>query len=329
MSNTALLDIISEAQLGKVLVGTTLAAFEKELIQALSSNTIEHGFYPKWREALDSLPEIRALSSSYIEDYWQIELPAITDTQLLELENALKALMPWRKGPYKLGPINIDTEWRSDWKWNRLHEYITPLDGREVLDVGCGNGYHMWRMHEAGARFVLGVEPSPLFNLQFQALQRFARMEHMAMLPLTFEQFPQTYAFDTVFSMGVLYHRREPKAHLQALSGSLKPAGELVLETLIAPGEDDNEIEIVDRYACMRNVWNLPSALRVARWMEEESFKDIRCVSVNVTSVLEQRSTTWMPFHSLNNALDPEDKSLTVEGLPRPRRAIFIASKAD
>jgi tRNA (mo5U34)-methyltransferase len=327
MSKTALTDITSEAQLAQALSGTTLESYQQALIDVLSSNTIEHGFYPKWREALDSLPEIKALSVGNEEDYWQIALPPLSDSQLLEIESALKALMPWRKGPYKLGPINLDTEWRSDWKWNRLAEYISPLSGREVLDVGCGNGYHMWRMHEAGARFVLGIEPSPLFNLQFQALQRYANISQIAMLPLTFEQFPQAKAFDTVFSMGVLYHRREPKEHLQALREALKPGGELVLETLIAPGEDDSEIDIVDRYACMRNVWNLPSVLRVARWMEEESFTDIHCVSVNVTSVFEQRSTPWMPFHSLHNALDPEDKSLTVEALPRPRRAILIASK--
>jgi len=273
------------------------------------------------------LPITKALPGRDFEDHWFIDLPELPSGQEEPLKAALKKLMPWRKGPFKIGPISIDTEWRSNWKWKRLAEHITPLDGRDVLDVGCGNGYHMWRMHEAGARMVLGVEPSLLFNMQFQALQHFANVPSVLMVPLLFEHFPATQAFDTVFSMGVLYHRREPAEHLAGLRESLKPSGELILETLIAPGEEDNEIKIEDRYAGMRNLYQLPSVLRVARWMEEASFTNIRCISVDVTSVFEQRTTEWMPTFSLDKALDPNNKQLTVEGLPRPRRVILIADR--
>ena len=326
-SKPKLLDIVSETQLTAGLNNTPMAKHVKALTQLLSEHEIEHGYYPKWRDAVNALPTVRSKAPGNDEDYWFIDLPNLTADQSTQLESALKDLMPWRKGPYKLGPLTVDTEWRSSWKWNRLVEHITPLAGRNVLDVGCGNGYHMWRMHEAGARLVLGVEPSPLFNLQFKALQHYSNIPSVMMLPLTFEQFPSTQAFETVFSMGVLYHRRSQAEHLLGLRDALKPGGELILETLIAPGEDDNEIEIEDRYANMRNLYQLPTVLRVARWMEEASFNNIRCISVDVTSVLEQRTTEWMPYHSLNNALDQDNKSLTVEGLPRPRRAILIADR--
>ncbi len=61
--------------------------------------------------------------------------------------------MPWRKGPFSLYGVNIDTEWRSDWKWDRVLPHLSPLKGRLVLDVGCGGGYHMWRMLGEGADF--------------------------------------------------------------------------------------------------------------------------------------------------------------------------------
>ncbi len=329
MTVAKLLDITSEATIGSALSNTLSASMLSEIVALLQNETIKHGDFSRWRSAVESLPSLPAQPGIVDDDHWLIETEKPTAQQHEQLEQSLRGLMPWRKGPYKIGPITIDTEWRSGWKWNRLIDHISPLEGRDVLDIGCGNGYHLWRMHEAGARTALGVEPSLLFNLQFKAIQHYSNISSVAMLPLSFEQLPNSDAFDTVFSMGVLYHRKSPNEHLTRLFRSLKPGGELVLETLIAPGEEDNELTIDKRYAGMRNLYQLPSVLRVIRWMEEEAFTDIRCVSVDVTSVFEQRSTDWMTYHSLANALDPEDKTKTVEGLPRPRRAILIANRPE
>jgi tRNA (mo5U34)-methyltransferase len=62
---------------------------------------------------------------------------------MLEL---LEALRPWKKGPLSLFGVGIDTEWRSDWKWARLAPELDPLAGKVVADVGCANGYFMYRM---------------------------------------------------------------------------------------------------------------------------------------------------------------------------------------
>lgn len=243
------------------------------------------------------------------------------------LEGLLKNFTPWRKGPYDLFGVEINTEWRSDWKWDRLAEHIQPLNHRLVLDVGCGNGYHCLRMLGAGAERVVGIDPGMLSVMQFQILKHFLGDIPVDVLPLGIEHIPaRSKAFDTVFSMGVLYHRRSPIDHLYELLACLKPGGELVLETLVIEGEDGQVLLPEDRYAQMRNVWFLPSCPTLETWLKRCGFSDIKLVDVCDTTIEEQRTTEWMPFHSLPEFLDPEDHSKTCEGLPAPRRAIFTAT---
>ncbi len=240
----------------------------------------------------------------------------------------LQQLHPWRKGPYRLFDVMIDTEWRSDWKWRRLAPHISPLTGRTVLDVGCGSGYHCWRMAGAGARLVVGIDPSQKFLFQFQAVKKYLGQQPVFYLPLRSEDLPPALGrFDTVFSMGVLYHRRSPFEHLEELRQALRPGGELVLETLVIEGSRHQVLVPGERYAQMRNVWFIPSNEEILHWLERAGFKDQRLVDSNKTSTEEQRSTEWMRFHSLGNFLDPSDPGRTIEGYPAPRRACFIARR--
>ena len=242
------------------------------------------------------------------------------------LRSALMGLHPWRKGPFELCGLHIDTEWRSDWKWDRLADAVAPLEGRRVLDVGCGNGYHCWRMLGSGAAEVVGIDPTPLFILQFKAVQYYLQQPGIHVLPMTLEAMPEHLpVFDTVFSMGVLYHRRDPMAHLMSLKHKLAPEGQLVLETLVIEGDDDALLEPNGRYARMGNVWQLPSPGLTARWLKQAGFSEIEIVDVGVTSLEEQRRTPWMTFHSLEEFLNPSDHTLTIEGFPAPRRAILTA----
>ncbi len=291
-------------------------------------STDRHGDLPRWQAALAALPDI-AVAAVHLDrgrvgaDSAAPLAPATRDA----LREALQGLHPWRKGPYELFGLHIDTEWRSDWKWDRLAGAIAPLAGRRVLDVGCGNGYHCWRMRGAGAAEVVGVDPSPLFVLQFQALQRYLRDDAVNVLPLPLEAVPRPLkVFDTVFSMGVLYHRRSPLDHLLALRDCLRPGGELVLETLVIEGEPGLALVPRGRYARMGNVWFLPSCGTLRQWLEKVKFRDVRVADVTVTSTAEQRRTEWMRFHSLADFLDPAAPGRTVEGYPAPRRAVVIAS---
>jgi len=156
-----------------------------------------------------------------------------------QLRETLQGLHPWRKGPFDLFGIRIDTEWRSDWKWDRVLPHISPLKDRMVLDVGCGNGYHCLRMAGEQARRVIGIDPSSRFVYQFYAIKHFMNDVAVDVLPLGIEAVPSNLrAFDTVFSMGIFYHRRSPMDHLRDLKDCLRPDGELVLETLIVDGPE-------------------------------------------------------------------------------------------
>lgn len=292
-------------------------------------HALKHGHLPRWEKALQDLPAASACGFTIHEGAVQIRIPMQGGIDAPALAQALQGLIPWRKGPYKFGSILIDTEWRSDWKWQRLQPYLSPLSGRTVLDVGCGSGYHLWRMRHAGAEQVLGIDPSLLYLMQFNAVQHFIQDNQVQFLPLPMDALPASMGmFDTVFSMGILYHRKEPHEHLQQLRDAMSTSGELVLETLVAPGDEDSSLLIKERYANMRNIYELPTVSRLQRWLQEAAFTQIRVPSVEITRRSEQRSTPWMPTHSLAQALDAKNPSLTIEGHPRPLRAIALARKS-
>jgi len=301
-------------------------ALEKQLNHYF--NNINHGDLSKWQTAIENLPQLNSQYRKLTSDRVTIAEPNSLDAETcLNLENQLKILHPWRKGPYQIADIHIDTEWRSDWKWQRISPHISLLKNRLVLDIGCGNGYHCWRMLGEGAKMVIGIDPSLLNIMQFQAIRQLYGEAPVYVLPLGIEDLPDNLQlFDTVFSMGVLYHRRSPFQHLLQLKSLLRADGELVLETLVIEGSLGEVLVPEGRYASMRNVWFLPSCETLLSWMRRCGYKNARVVDVNQTSTSEQRSTEWMQFHSLQNYLDPENPNLTREGLPAPLRATFIAN---
>ena len=292
--------------------------------QRLSS--AQHGDYEKWLKALQSLPTLAAddidlLNSVTVSG----RCDAATQQQI---ETALRQLHPWRKGPFFIHGIHIDTEWRSDWKWDRLKDQIAPLHNRTVLDVGCGSGYHCWRMAGAGAKLVIGIDPTPLYVMQYFAMRHFIGDRSVYVLPLGIEDLPaKLEGFDTVFSMGVLYHRRSPLDHLLELRDALRPGGELVLETLVIDGPLGETLMPESRYAKMRNVWFIPSPPTLELWLQRCGFGNIRTVDVTTTTVDEQRSSAWMEFESLKDFLMPGDPTRTCEGYPAPKRAVVIANR--
>ena len=287
------------------------------------------GDVPKWTRALDALPA-HPVAAVHL-DQGAVGVQAESPLSLAERGHfieTLKKFHPWRKGPFELFGVRIDTEWRSDWKWQRVIEHVQPLEGRKVLDVGCGSGYHCWRMRGEGASLVVGIDPTPLYVMQFFCTQEYIQDHSVAVLPMKMEAVPaELRCFDTVFSMGVLYHRRGPLEHLIELRESLRHGGEVVLETLVTDGPIGHALMPAKRYAKMNNVWFLPSTATLASWMERVGFRNVRVVDVNTTSLDEQRSTDWMTFQSLRDFLDPTDPSKTVEGYPAPKRAVLIADR--
>ncbi|MBL1320672.1 MAG: tRNA 5-methoxyuridine(34)/uridine 5-oxyacetic acid(34) synthase CmoB [Methylophaga sp.] len=311
------------------LVDMGLVEWSEQIKQIVSEKLAldNHGKMEQWQQALNLLPTIEP-SQLELKDRVEIgngsDLKRIDKAQFIEM---LKQFHPWRKGPYSLLGVEIDTEWHSDWKWDRILPHIQPLSGRKVLDVGGGNGYHGWRMLGEGAKLVIGIDPTLVFVMQFHAIQRYIGQSNHYVLPLGIEHLPDNLAcFDTVFSMGILYHRRSPLDHLYELRSCLRPGGELVLETLIVEGEEGHVLVPEGRYAKMRNIWFFPAADTLLLWLRRCGFKNVRCVESNATTVEEQRATAWMTFESLADFLDPSDPTKTIEGHPAPIRATFIAT---
>jgi len=274
-------------------------------------NSPRHGELDKWLSMLDNLPDIKS-SSVELNTEVRIGEPEDCEQNIRdEIEQHLRLLMPWRKGPLSIFGLDINTEWHSDWKWDRVQPHIASLKGKHVLDIGCGNGYYALRSYGQGADLVVGVDPGQKYIMQFYALKKYLGNIPVHLLPLGIEDIPASLkAFDTVFSMEVLYHRRSPLEHLYELRECLKPGGELVLETLVIEGDINSVLLPTDRYQQMRNVWFLPSC---------DAF-------VSKTSTDEQRATDWMVFDSLEKFLDPEDPTKTIEGYPGPMRAVVLAN---
>lgn len=311
--------------LAKIIEGSPLASL-RPLLSNEHLEQSKHGDIQRWRRLLAQLPDLQASSIQLGETVTIGTEGDIDPAQRVQLDQYLRAFIPWRKGPFAVFGIQVDTEWQSHLKWRRVEKAIAPLEGRNILDVGSGNGYYGFRMLEAGARLVIGIDPHIPYVAQFCAIKHFTPELPLFVLPLTLEQLPMPIPhFDTVFSMGVLYHRRSPIEHLLQLRNCLRSGGELVLETLYVDGDEGYSLTPEDRYARMSNVWFVPSIKTIVRWLSRCRFTNIQIVDESVTSVDEQRKTEWMPFESLIDALNPLNSQLTIENYPSPKRVIMTA----
>ena len=292
---------------------------------------LKHGDIYRWSAALEVISGYaqQGLDFDLNNDIIQIGQP-LSPTKHYELAHAFQALKPWRKGPFNVQGVLINSEWRSDMKWQRIQSHI-DLEQARILDIGCGNGYYALRMIGAKAQSVVGVEPSLL--LLFQYLSVVASLPKLPfwLLSIPFESLPENIkAFDYVFSMGVLYHRPKPKEHLHQILQRLRVGGKLVLETLTLP--DDYAQEAIhpapeQRYAQMRNVWEISKQSHILSLLEHTGFKEAKVLHTSFTTPAEQRATSWMQFHSLLHFLAPDNPQRTIEDYPAPQRTLFIAQK--
>lgn len=315
----------------ELMAETDLTPWLDRLKRAASQNlnSSVNGHMPKWIHALEAMPTETPSQFDLRRDAITIGSEGdLSPDQKSTMRETLKAFHPWRKGPWNYFGIEIDTEWRSELKWNRLKKSISPLDGRLVLDIGGGNGYYCCRMAAEGAKLALGVDPFLLYVLQSLIARRYLPSACPAFVaPLGIEELPMDLpVFDTVLSMGVLYHRRSPIDHLLELRSLMRPGGELVLETLVVDGDEGYSLLPRGRYAKMRNTWFIPTCLSLEQWLKRCGFKNARLADLSTTTSEEQRTTDWMTFDSLETFLDPQDTTKTVEGYPGPKRAIFIAT---
>jgi len=324
--------MINYPEFHKAINLSRVAPWHEFLLDAVCQKlkTYTHGELEIWQSLILELPEIKVKSLELNKSVSIEAIRPLSLDQKKQLTQQLKQLHPWRKGPFNLFDIHIDTEWRSDWKWERIQPHIGSLKDKSILDVGCGNGYHCWRMLGEQARFVLGIDPSQKYLTQFSIMQKYINNPKCHFLPLGIEDMPEDMGgdgFDNVFCLGVLYHRKDPINLLYQLKNLLTRGGELILETLVVDGDSSTLLVPSGRYAQMRNVWFLPSIKMLELWLKKCGYTNVRTVDVNQTTTEEQRTTEWMTFHSLKDFLDEQDLNKTNEGYQAPKRATFIATK--
>ncbi|NLC71378.1 MAG: tRNA 5-methoxyuridine(34)/uridine 5-oxyacetic acid(34) synthase CmoB [Desulfuromonadaceae bacterium] len=283
----------------------------------------------RYLEILAALPEVKPSSCDLDQDQIRIgEKNDLTEEQHQSLTTALRQCMPWRKGPFRLFGVDINSEWVSWLKWDRLKNHIQPLQGRRILDIGSSNGYYMFRMAAANPAMILGLEPYLTFFFQHCLLNRYAALSDHYCLPVKLDELPLLEGFfDTIFCMGVLYHHRSPHDGLSRIRAMLRSDGELVLETLIMPGQEEIALSPRDRYGKMSNVYFIPTVPCLKNWLRHAGFRSLRCIDITPTTLMEQRRTDWVDTESLDDFLDPRDRLRTVEGYPAPVRAILLANK--
>lgn len=274
------------------------------------------------RAAIATLPEIDATSS------WggTVTFRGDVGTALPQIEAVAQMMMPWRKGPFDLFGLFIDTEWRSDIKYDLLRPHFN-LRGKTVADIGCNNGYYLFRMQEDAPEKLVGFDPSALYKTQFDFINHFAKtpivyellgVEHLPMYETT---------FDTIFCLGVLYHRSDPIGMLKQLCKGLNAQGEVFLDTFMIDGEAEVCLSPAGAYSKIPNIYFIPTVAALRNWCLRSGFSGFEVLQTAVTGPDEQRKTAWIEGESLEDFLDPDDPSKTVEGYPAPKRVYVRLTK--
>jgi tRNA (mo5U34)-methyltransferase len=283
----------------------------------------------RYRSLLQAVQHLRASSCDFSSDVVRIGTDAdVTPDEQRLVYQTLHGFKPWRKGPFSVFGIDIDAEWRSERKWNRLIPELPDLEGKIVADIGCNNGYYLFRMAHHQPALVLGFEPYVQHYYTFNTLNTFAGQRHLQVELLGIEHlnlFPES--FDVIFCLGILYHRPSPVEALRDLHAALKPGGWLVVESQAIPGNEPVALFPQSTYAKVPGTWFVPTASCLHNWMTRTGFQDVRMFCEHAMSSVEQRRTPWMDFESYEDFIDKENPALTIEGYPAPRRVFFKAAK--
>ncbi|MAC82817.1 MAG: tRNA 5-methoxyuridine(34)/uridine 5-oxyacetic acid(34) synthase CmoB [Arcobacter sp.] len=282
-------------------------------------------WYTKIQEVAKKI-NIDNLSIDY-GDWFSVGKKEDLSTEQFELlEQAAKILIPWRKGPFNLFGIEIDSEWQSNIKYNLIRPHFNLKD-KVVADIGCNNGYYMFRMLEDKPKKLIGFDPAPLTLHQFEFVNHFVKSDiTYEMLGVEHLEF-YNHKFDFIFMLGVLYHRADPVGTLKSLARGLNSKGEILIDTFMIDGEEEICLTPNKRYSKIPNIYFIPTIPALTNWLSRAGFENIEVIAVTTTTSEEQRKTPWSFDQSLEDFLDENDKTKTVEGYPAPKRVYMKAKK--
>ncbi|WP_309497649.1 tRNA 5-methoxyuridine(34)/uridine 5-oxyacetic acid(34) synthase CmoB [Sulfurovum sp.] len=279
-----------------------------------------------YQEAIKALPEFTSVEVS-LDDRVTVEIEDLSTQQEEQIKQTALLMKPWRKGPFQINDLFIDSEWQSQIKYNLLEPHF-DLKDKIVGDIGCNNGYYLFRMLSQKPKKLIGFDPSAIYYSQFQFLDHFIKSDIVyELLGVEHVEFYE-HKFDTLFCLGVLYHRSDPVAMLKSLFKGLNKGGELILDTFMIDGEEEMCLTPKDRYSKIPNIYFVPTVNALINWCTRAGFESVEVLETMVTESNEQRKTEWIDTQSLEDFLDPNDPTKTVEGYPAPKRVYIKALKA-
>jgi tRNA (mo5U34)-methyltransferase len=284
----------------------------------------------RYRLSYEEVRHIRANRCDFSGDVVTIGGPGeLSDQDREKVYTAMRDFMPWRKGPFNVFGIEIDAEWRSERKWSRVLPEIPDLQGKVVADIGCNNGYYMFRMAHYRPKLVIGFEPYLQHYFAFKTLNSFAGCVNLICEILGVEHIALfKKGFDVVFLMGILYHRASPIEVLREIRTAMKPGGVLLVESQGIPGTDPVALFPEQRYAKVPGTYFVPTGACLANWLSRAGFAEVKVFFSHPMSGQEQRRTDWMVFESYEDFIDKTDPALTTEGYPAPLRIFARAENA-
>jgi 2-polyprenyl-6-hydroxyphenyl methylase / 3-demethylubiquinone-9 3-methyltransferase len=125
-------------------------------------------------------------------------------------------------------PLHAINPLRLDWI-----DRLAPLDGRRVLDVGCGGGILAEAMARRGAQ-VTGIDlaAKPLKVARLHAID--ADVQGLEYLEVSAEELAQQRAgtFDTITCMEMLEHVPQPDSVVRACAALARPGAHLFFSTI-------------------------------------------------------------------------------------------------
>ncbi|WP_295419642.1 tRNA 5-methoxyuridine(34)/uridine 5-oxyacetic acid(34) synthase CmoB [Sulfurovum sp.] len=278
-----------------------------------------------YQEAIKALPEYPHAKVT-LGNSIEIQIENLSNEEAEQIKQTALLMKPWRKGPFGINDLFIDSEWQSQIKYNLLEPHFDLRD-KIVGDIGCNNGYYLFRMLSQSPKKLIGFDPSAIYYSQFQFINHFVKsnivyellgVEHVAFYE---------HKFDTLFCLGVLYHRSDPVAMLKSLFKGLNKGGELILDTFMIDGEEEIALTPKDRYSKIPNIYFVPTVNALKNWCCRAGFESVEVLEIMKTESKEQRKTEWIDTQSLEDFLDPNDPEKTVEGYPAPKRVYIKAIK--
>jgi len=279
-----------------------------------------------YQEAIAALPEYKDLEVK-LGDKVDIQIANLPATDFTQIKETALLMKPWRKGPFQINTLFIDSEWQSQIKYNLLEPHF-DLKDKIVGDIGCNNGYYLFRMLTQKPKKLIGFDPSAIYYSQFQFINHFIKSDIVyELLGVEHVEFYE-HKFDTLFCLGVLYHRSDPVAMLKSLFKGLNKGGELILDTFMIDGEGEMCLTPRERYSKIPNIYFVPTVAALSNWCLRAGFESVEVLEIMKTEANEQRKTEWIDTQSLEDFLDPDDPEKTVEGYPAPKRVYIKAVKS-